>query len=116
MDKMFFTKEERADANQKLSDWYLQYLAATAPQNVARRMIAMVIVWTWWLLVVLGVVVKGVEVAVYKLHVAQAGEQLYSEFIFDVLANVVMNPFLTVMGFYFLAHVVRTYNNGKEKE
>ncbi len=24
MDKMFFTKEERAEANQKLSDWYLR--------------------------------------------------------------------------------------------
>jgi len=36
-DKMFFTKEERSEASQKLSNWYLKYLAATEGQNIARR-------------------------------------------------------------------------------
>ena len=42
LDAIFFTKEEKSRANQKLSDWYLKYLTATESQNLARRFIAMV--------------------------------------------------------------------------
>ncbi len=101
LDKMFFTKEEKAEANIQLGDWYLKYLSATQPQNLARRLIAMIIVLLWALLIVSGV-------TIYKFDPG------YSMFIFDILANVVMNPFLMIMGFYFLAHTVRTYQNGKK--
>lgn len=112
LDKIWFTKEEKAEANQKLSDWYLQYLAATQPQNIARRLIAMVIVWLWWLLVVFGVICRGIELWVFDT-VPEGVEYIYSEFIFKVLTEVVMQPFSIVVGFYFLTHVVRTYNNSK---
>lgn len=115
IDKMFFTQQEKAEANAKLGDWYLKYLTATQPQNLARRLIAMVIVFIWALLIIVGVVARGIELWVMGLVTAEEGEQLFSEFIFSVLVEVVMNPFLMVMGFYFVAHVVRTYNNGKQK-
>lgn len=100
IDKMFYTKEEKAEAGQRMSEWFLKYLEATQPQNVSRRFIAIVIVSLWAFLILLGVLA-------YPLA------KTFSEFIFKVLADVVMNPFLIVMGFYFAAHVVRTAMSGK---
>lgn len=100
IDKIFFTKEEKSEANQKLSDWYLKYLAATQPQNLARRLIAVIIVALWAVLVVFGVWIRWFS---YEM----------SDFTFKVLVEVVMNPFLVVVGFYFLTHTVRAYQNGK---
>lgn len=102
LDKMFFTKEEKSEANAKLADWYLKYLAATQPQNLARRLIALVVVILWALLIVAGIAIRWFS---YEM----------SDFIFEVLRDLVAEPFLLVMGFYFLAHVVRTYQNGKAK-
>ncbi len=109
LDKMFFTKEERAEASHKLSEWYLKYLAATQPQNLARRLIALAIVWLWWLLVFLGVAVRGVEVWLNL-------QAEFSEFIFKVLVEVVMQPFSIVVGFYFLTHTVRAYQKQKRPD
>jgi hypothetical protein len=97
LDKMFFTKEEKSEANAKLSEWYLKYLEATQPQNLARRLIAMIVVLLWAALILAGV-------AVYRF------DMTYSEYVFRVLNDVVMNPFLMIMGFYFAAHVVRAFN------
>ena len=100
LDKMFFTNEEKAEANQKLYEWYLKYLAATDGQNIARRFIAMVVVLLWALLVVFGVIVRWFN-------------ESMSDFVFKVLVDVVMTPFSIVIGFYFLTHVVRSYQKGK---
>ncbi len=40
-------------------------------------------------------------------------DQEFSLFVFDVLNDIVMNPFLTVLGFYFAAHVVRAWVGDK---
>lgn len=101
LDKIFFTKEEKAEANQKLSEWYLKYLAATESQNIARRFIAMVVVLLWALLTVFGVVVRWFNDAM-------------SDFVFKVLTEVVMTPFSIVVGFYFLTHAVRSYTSSKK--
>jgi len=79
LDKMFFTKEEKAEANQRLSEWYLKY--------------------------------RGIEL--WVLGVVES-EALYSEFVFRVLTEIVMTPFSIVVGFYFLTHVVRTYQSEKK--
>lgn len=113
IDKMFFTDEERSDASAKLGEWYLRYLAATNPQNLARRLIAMVIVILWALLIVVTVIVKGLEM--WLETVAAEGSQLFSEFVFAILVDVVMPPFLVIMGFYFAAHIIRGWQNGKAK-
>lgn len=101
LDKMFFTKEEQAEYRQKGAEWFLEYLKATQPQNLARRLIAMTIVMLWAFLVVAGV-------SMYKFDTG------YSQFIFDVLRDIVMNPFLMIMGFYFAAHVVRSFTEKKQ--
>lgn len=100
VDKIFFTQEEKAEANQKLSEWYLKYLHATQPQNVARRLIAFIVAGLWAFLIVLGVIVRYFS-------------DEYAQYIFEVLAEIVMNPFLMIMGFYFLTHAVRAYTNNQ---
>lgn len=114
LDKLFFTAEEKSEASERVAAWYLKYLAATQPQNLARRLIAMVIVILWALLVLVGVAARAAEVWL-GVSVGE-GEQLFSEFVFTVLAEVVMNPFLMVMGFYFAAHVVRAWQTGKPEK
>lgn len=107
LDKIFFTKEERADANNKLSEWYLKYLAATEGQNLARRMIAVIIVYVWTGLIAFGMFARAAELFLQR-GVAQ---KLYplSEFVLSLLVDVVMVPFGIVIGFYFLTHTVRAY-------
>jgi hypothetical protein len=100
LDKMFFTKEEKAEANQKLSDWYLKYLAATQPQNLARRLIALIVVALWAFLILFGVLLFRLDPG-------------WSAFVFSTLNNIVNNPFMIIVGFYFLTHAVRAYQNGK---
>jgi hypothetical protein len=102
LDKIFFTDEEKADANIKLSDWYLKYLGATSGQNLARRFIALLVVGLWVLLVVLGT----------TLHLFALGDK--AEFVFRVLVDVVMQPFSIIIAFYFLTHTVREYRKGNK--
>ena len=99
-DKLFYTKEEKAENAVKMSEWFLRYLEASQPQNLARRFIALTVVGLWAVLILMGIIV-------YKIDLA------YSEFVFSVLKDIVMNPFLIIMGFYFAAHVVRTAMSGK---
>lgn len=99
LDNAFFTKQERSQASEKVSEFYLKYLAATQGQNVARRAIALVVACLWCALVILGIVVRYFSVD-------------YSDFIFRVLVDVVMQPFSIVIGFYFLTHTVRAFQKG----
>lgn len=110
LDKIVFTQEERSDANLKMSEWYLRYLQATEPQNLARRLIAILIVCLWGLLVLIGAAARGVEVA-FNI----AGEDSFSLFVFQILADIVNAPFLMVMGFYFAAHLARAWQGEAQK-
>ena len=97
LDKMFFTKEEKSEANAKLGEWYLKYLEATQPQNLARRFIALIVVALWSLMILMGVLTWRLD-------------ERYSVFIFDTLRDIVNAPFMIIIGFYFAAHVVRSFN------
>ena len=99
LDKLFYTDEEKADTAKEVRAWFLKYLEATQPQNLARRFIALIIVSLWAFLCLFGAFV-------YYFN------KEYGQFIFETLAEVVMNPFLLVVGFYFLTHTVRAYKKG----
>lgn len=101
LDAIFFTKEEKSQANQKLADWYLKYLAATQPQNLARRLLALIVALLWAVLILFGIAIRWVSFEM-------------SDFVFKVMNELVHQPFMLIMGFYFLAHIVRTYQNGKK--
>lgn len=95
LDAMFFTDEEKSQANQKILDWKLKYFEATKSSNVTRRVIALMIVGLWVVLVVGMVISHGF------------GAVAYAEYLFKTLTDIVMQPFSIIIGFYFLAHVVR---------
>ena len=94
IDKAFFTKEEK-------SEYFLKYLAATQPQNLARRLIAVIVVALWALLIIIAVVVWP-------------WMPDWSERIFSILKSVVNTPFSIIIGFYFAAHLARAWKKGKD--
>ncbi len=95
IDKAWFTNEEK-------SDFFLKYLAATQPQNMARRFIALIVVLLWGFLVLVGV-------AAYSL------DSGFSMFVFDTLKDTVNTPFSIIIGFYFAAHLARAWQGSKGK-
>ena len=101
LDKIFFTAEEKAEANAKLGEWYLKYLAATQPQNLARRFIALIVVLLWAVMILAAVMV-------YRF------DSGYSMFIFDTLNETVNTPFSIIIGFYFAAHLARAWQDNKK--
>jgi len=93
IDKAWFTNEEK-------SEYFLKYLAATQPQNLARRLIAIVVVLLWALLILVAIIV-------YRFDVD------YGLFIFDTLKENVNTPFSIIIGFYFAAHLARAWQSSK---
>lgn len=97
MDKLVFTAEEKAEANAKLAEWYLKYLEATQPQNLARRFIAIIVVLLWAMIVLVGIASNYFNAE-------------FSEYVFTILFEVVNNPFMIIIGFYFAVHAIRAFN------
>lgn len=102
IDKIIFTEQERSEARAQLSEWYLKYLEATQPQNLARRFIALLVVLLWCLLILVGV-------ASYWISEA------FSQFVFNTINTTVNTPFSIIVGFYFAAHLVRALPTKKEQ-
>ena len=100
LDKVVFTPQERAELNLKVIEKVGQYMQQTSGQNLARRLSALMVTSLWCLLVVMATL----------FGVFGAGEQ--SDFLFDVLADIVNPPFMIIMGFYFFTHALR----GREKK
>lgn len=101
LDKLFYTDEEKAEGMEKTREWFLRYLEASQPQNLARRFIAMAVVGLWAFLVLLAV-------AAWQWSVD------YADYIFTVLYDVVGTPFSIIIGFYFLAHLTRQLPRKKD--
>lgn len=95
LDALVFTDEEKSVANQKILDWKLKWIAATGPQSVARRVISYIIVGLWAYIVLLA------------SHLHLLGLTKEADFLFKVLKDVLHWPFITIIGFYFAAHIVR---------
>lgn len=95
VDALVYTDEEKAVAGQKILDFKIEYAKATQGQSVARRVIAVVITAMWACLNLLSV---GLELG---------GLTEKSGFIASLLENDINPPFMIVIGFYFLAHVVK---------
>lgn len=94
MDALFYTDEEKAADMGKTREWFLRYLEASQPQNLARRFIAVVVVGLWAFLVLLTVI-------------AWQWSEDYSNYVFSIITEAVLTPFNIIIGFYFLAHLTR---------
>lgn len=69
--------------------YFIEYQKATLPQNVARRLLALMIVGVFLLLII-------ASVALFRI------DQPYSQFIYDIAKNVLLAPVTVIIGFYFL--------------
>jgi len=88
IDKLVFTDEEKVDANQKGLGLFIKYQEATQPQNVARRLISLIVLSIWGTLILLTAALYSVDME-------------YAKFVLGLLQTVVMPSFLLVVGFYF---------------
>ena len=102
LDMLFYTDEEKSIASMKILDWKLAYANATKGQSISRRIIATIVSLLWALLII------AAAIAGYFA----TGEGSYSNYLLGLLKEV-SNPFMIIIGFYFLAHVVG--NMGKKE-
>ena len=100
-DDVTFTKQEKAGNKIKLLDFWLKWQEQTKGQNLARRMIALILVGLYVLLVLMAV-------TVYKFDIG------WSTMIFDTLTDTLKQPFNIIIGFYFANALIKEYKSGKK--
>lgn len=101
IDALIFTDQEKSAVNEKFREWMLRYYEATQPQNIARRLIAVIVVMLWALMNVAAIITYFFDPEA-------------SKFIFQVIHEVINAPFITIIGFYFLTHSIRAIKGTKE--
>ena len=104
-DALVFTEEEKSVANQKTLDWVLQYMNATNAQNVARRMIALLVVGSWVFVLFLACITGYFN----------RDENSYAMWLFDILRDIVSEPYNIIIAFYFLTGTIRAWRSGEGK-
>ena len=117
IDKMFYTEEEKAETMTARLEFMLKWLQATQPQNVARRFIAIIVTLLWAFLVVYAVVAFTIQYALMSADQAAAieiADVMVAAFTFNVLKDIVAIPFAGIMTFYFAAHVIGRFQDGKK--
>ena len=105
-DKIFYTKEEKAENQQKLDEWFLRYLEATQPQALSRRLLAISIAFIWVILVLV-----AVGFGIFD----DRGEGTTSAYIFTLMNDVVNQPFTAIVIFYFGGHYLKEVLGARSK-
>ena len=101
-DMLVFTDEEKSLTNQKGMELFIKYQEATLPQNVTRRMIAIVIVTLWAFIVLLTLIIALTGI-LFEFDVFKTA----GEYLFKFLVDVVNIPFGMIIGFYFLKRMIQ---------
>ena len=81
-DSLVFTDQEKTSL-------FIEFQKATLPQNLARRLIATMIVGLFCFLILLAVIIWQYQ-------------KEYAEYIFKVLSDVMVAPVTVIISFYFL--------------
>jgi len=92
IDKLVYTDEEKADASREGLKLWIKYQEATQPQNLARRLIALIIVGIWAILTLLAGILGALDI---KGHV----------FLLDLLFKAVMPSVVVIVSFYFYKRI-----------
>ncbi len=102
IDAVWFTAEEKSKAAHKMLDLKLKWIQSTSGQNIARRVIAFVIVGLWAYLVLLAahLYVAGIMFEIDSAKVA-------ADALFKILKEVVNWAFMGIISFYFLVQFTR---------
>jgi hypothetical protein len=97
-DAIAFTDEERAQANMMLLQWTLKYHEASKGSNLARRLLAVMVVGVFLMLVI---VVAGL----YMI-----GADSMASKIFELISDTLDWPVTTIVAFYFTSGIVREFS------
>lgn len=108
LDKAFYTAEERAEAKKEILNWQLEWMKHTTGQALARRLIALSVVWSWVACVAIALVL-GVLSALLESKAAGVA----AEYVFKIMSEVMTMPFMLVIGFYFAPHMLGQFGKGK---
>lgn len=105
IDAMVFTDQEKSEHKAKAMEWLGKYMESTQGQNLARRMIAMVVTVQWALMLNVAVI----------LQLLDADKK--SDYVFKVMDECVNEAFMLVMIFYFGARMLAdTFGKKKAPE
>ncbi|MBV2138571.1 MAG: hypothetical protein KUF79_17325 [Candidatus Thiodiazotropha sp. (ex Ctena orbiculata)] len=94
-DALVFTEEERSRANLKVLEWTLKYHEASKGSNLARRLLAIMVVGVFLFLIL----------AVAFLYVV--GADLMAAKLFGLVSNTLDWPVTTIIAFYFTSGMVK---------
>ena len=95
LDAMFFTDEEKSQANMKALELKIEFARATAGMSISRRIIVVMVSAAWLLLVILAA----------GLGLWHGKDAAQVTWLIELLTDVVMQPFSIIVGFFFLAQV-----------
>ena len=101
-DDVTFTKQEKAQNKIKLLDFWLKWQEQTKGQNLARRLIALMVVGLYVFLILFAV-------AMYKFQPS------WANMAYIMLKDTLLQPFNIIIAFYFANALIRDYKGGKEK-
>jgi len=93
LDKLVYTDEEKGDAHRAGVELFIEYQRATQPQNLARRLIALILVGLFAALVLL-------VASVWPFN------KEYAKFVFTLLTDVVVTPVGIIIAFYFVRSLI----------
>lgn len=99
IDKLVYTPEEKADASREGVKLWIEYQKATQPQNLSRRLIALVIVAVW-ALTVIAAGILGVTSAFDNPNAGTA-----ASFLLDLLFKAIMPSVVVIVSFYFYKRI-----------
>lgn len=105
IDAMVFTDQEKSEHKAKAMEWLGKYMESTQGQNLARRMIAMVVTIQWALMLNVAVLLQLLD------------SDAKSQYVFKVMDECVNEAFMLVMIFYFGARMLAdTFGKKKAPE
>ncbi|MFK5951326.1 MAG: hypothetical protein QM500_21435 [Methylococcales bacterium] len=100
IDKMFYTDEEKADARKQGFELFIEWQKATQPQNLARRLIALIITVLYSVLIIAGIT-------------AWYFNPDYAVFIFNMLTELILQPFNIIIIFYYGKGMVSDFTKAR---
>lgn len=102
IDAMVFTDQEKSEHKAKAMEWLGKYMESTQGQNLARRMIAMIVTIQWALMLNIAVALQLLEA------------ETKSQYVFKVMDECVNEAFMLVMLFYFGARMLADFGKNKK--
>lgn len=102
IDAVFYTAEEKAEYNKRMSEIYLKFVEAAAnestAQSISRRMICLPVVYLWLL-----AIIAGVALEIFGVHLTSLDA---------AIINLTL-PASGAIGFYVGRHIVMDWSKGK---